>query len=110
MGRTCAMAGIIAITLAGSVSAQEVDARTILPYANAWVSCTLAKADSFALQPEPIETIIVAIFAACSEVEQELIKAIGRAGLASQKDEILRDAHKTAVQELTLEILKKRAQ
>jgi len=78
------------------------------PLSDAWVNCTLRQADTFALQPEPIETIIPAIFAACSGFEQMMIKVLAENGVASQVDYFLRQTHATATQEITLEILKKR--
>jgi hypothetical protein len=78
------------------------------PLSDAWVNCTLRQADTFALQPEPIETIIPAIFAACSGFEQMMIKVLAENGMASQVDYFLRQTHATATQEITLEILKKR--
>ena len=78
------------------------------PLSDAWVNCTLRQADTFALQPEPIETIIPAIFAACSGFEQMMIKVLAENGIASQVDYFLRQTHATATQEITLEILKKR--
>jgi hypothetical protein len=54
------------------------------PLSDAWVNCTLRQADTFALQPEPIETIIPAIFAACSGFEQMMIKVLAENGMASQ--------------------------
>jgi hypothetical protein len=65
------------------------------PLSDAWVNCTLRQADTFALQPEPIET-------------QMMIKVLAENGVASQVDYFLRQTHATATQEITLEILKKR--
>ena len=66
------------------------------PLSDAWVNCTLRQADTFALQPEPIETIIPAIFAACSGFEQMMIKVLAENGMASQLDYFLRRTHATA--------------
>jgi hypothetical protein len=80
----------------------------IKPVGEAWVLCTLRQADDLALQPEPVETIILAVFAACSAEETAYVKALADHGMASQVDYVLRRTRQTATEQLSLEILTKR--
>jgi hypothetical protein len=82
--------------------------QAIKPAAEAWVICTLRQADDRALQPERVETIVLAVFAACSTEETAYVKALADNGMSSQAKHLLRRSRQLATEQISLKILTKR--